>query len=312
VAAGQQHQLLRLARMLVGLQCQVGRGQVVAGGDHGQQRGGADALQVGAWLVLHQDLDGAQGDLVPDREGPLSRSSCSSVQHLVSRVRARLGEIAAEDLAPWVKLDRVVSRADRVTDHGSRIRVEATVRDPMVAEALLGLRPDQWRRRGPVAFTDHTTSRQMLVESVSTTMTVRSSQGFVLELAAETQPTTPTAMRMAVNGLEADELVERGLRHRLLGEPLPAQLHQMGFLAPSVSLDPIHHLPPEVAGSVAQLLLVEGLVGQGHATRVAVRLGPGRRGPRRVRVAWQPPTWGHPTAPRVIEGNLADGRPNPA
>ena len=64
VAAGQQHQLLRLTGPLVGLQGQVGRGQVVAGGHHHQQRRGADALQVGAGLVLHQHLDAAQRDLV--------------------------------------------------------------------------------------------------------------------------------------------------------------------------------------------------------------------------------------------------------
>ena len=75
------------------------------------------------------------------------------------------------------------------------------------------------------------------------------------------------------------------------------------------AVDLVHDLPPEVAGSVAQLLLVEALVGQGHATRVSVRLGAGRRGARRVRVEWQPPAWGGPLAPRVIEGNLRPGGP---
>ncbi len=233
--------------------------------------------------------------------------SFANADDLVRRVWARLVEIAADDLAPWVKLGMVVFRADRVTDRGSQVRVEATVRDPAVAEALVALRSDQWRRAEPVAFTDHTTSRRVRIEGVTATSTARSAQGFVLDLAAETQPTSSSAMRMAVNGLDADDVVERGLRHRLLGEPLPAQLDRMGFLTPAVSLDPVHHLPPEVAGSVAQLLLVEGLVGQGHATRVSVRLGPGRRGPRRVRVEWQPHAWGSPAAPRVIEGNLRDG-----
>jgi Domain of unknown function (DUF4062) len=238
--------------------------------------------------------------------------SFTNADDLVPRVRGRLAEIASEDLAPWVKLDVVVFRADRVTDRGSQVRIEATVRDPIVGEALVSLRPDQWRRTGPVAFTDHTTSRQMRVDGVSTTTTARSSQGFVLDLAAETQPTTPSPMRTAVNGLDADDVVEHGLRHRLLGEPLPAQLDRMGFLTPAVSFDPVHGLAPEVAGSVAQLLLVEGLVGQGHATRVSVRLGPGHRGPRRVRVEWQPPAWGNPATPRVIEGNLRGGRPTSA
>lgn len=235
--------------------------------------------------------------------------SFTNADDLVRRVRARLVEIASDDLAPWVKLGVVVFRADRVTDRGSQVRVEATVRDPAVAEALAALRSDQWRRAEPVAFTDHATSRRVRVEGVTATSTARSSQGFMLDLAADTQPASSFAMRPAVNGLDADDVVEHGLRHRLLGEPLPAQLDRMGFLTPAVSLDPVHDLAPEVAVSMAQLLLVEGLVGQGHATRVSVRLGPGRRGPRRVRVEWQPPAWDSPAASRVIEGNLRGASP---
>jgi Domain of unknown function (DUF4062) len=227
---------------------------------------------------------------------------------LVRRVRARLVEIAADDLAPWVKLGVVVFRADRVTDRGGQVRVEATVRDPAVAEALAALRSDQWRRAEPVSFTDHATTRLVRVEDVTVTTTARSSQGFILDLSAESQPTS-SSMRMAVNGLDADDVVEHGLRHRLLGERLPVQLARMGFLTPAVSLDPVRDLPPEAAGSVAQLLLVEALVGQGHAIRVSVRLGPGRRGSQRVRVEWQPPAWGSPAAPRVIEGKLRAGSP---
>jgi Domain of unknown function (DUF4062) len=228
---------------------------------------------------------------------------------LVRRARARLVEVAAEDLAPWVKLGVVVFRADRVTDQGTQVRVDATVRDPMAAEALAALRPDQWRRTEPVVFNDHITSRRVRVEGVTATRTARSSQGFIIELAVDGQPPS-SLMRMAVNGLGPDDVVEHGLRHHLLGEPLPAQLDRMEFLAPAISLHSVDNLPPEVAGSVAQLLLVEVLVGRGHATRVSVRLGPGRRGARRVRVEWQPPTWGgNPAAPRVIEGNLRSGGP---
>jgi hypothetical protein len=161
----------------------------------------------------------------------------------------------------------------------------------------------------PVVFTDHATSGRVRVEGVTATRTARSAQGFVLDLAADTQPAASLAMRPAVDGLDADDVVEHGLRHRLLGEPLPVQLDRMGFLTPAVSLDLVHDLSPEVAGSVAQLLLVEGLVGQGHATRVSVRLGLGRRGLRRVRVEWQPPALGSPAAPRVIEGNLRGASP---
>jgi hypothetical protein len=51
--------------------------------------------------------------------------SFTDPENLARRVQARLVEIAAEDLAPWVKLDVVVFRADRITDRGSQVRVEA-------------------------------------------------------------------------------------------------------------------------------------------------------------------------------------------
>jgi Domain of unknown function (DUF4062) len=234
--------------------------------------------------------------------------SFTNADDLVRRVRARLVEIAADDLAPWVELGVAVFRADRITDRGSQVRVEATVRDPAVIEALAALRSDQWRRTGPVAFTDHATSRRVRVEGVTATRTARSAQGFVLDLASDTQPTASLAMRPAVNGLDPDDVVEHGLRHRLLGEPLPAQLDRMGFLTPAASLDPVHDLPPEVAGTLAQLPLVEGLVGQGHATRVSVRLGVAAGAPNGF--GWSgslPPGTARP--PRFIEGNRRGGRP---
>lgn len=266
--------------------------------------------RISVWVRDHgANRQGDARDFVDEVRVFHTTGSFTDPEDLVRRVRARLVEIAAEDLAPWVKLGAVVFRAERITDRGSQVRVEATVRDPAVAEALTWFRSDQWRRAEPVAFTDHLTSRRVRVEAVTATSTARSSQGFALELGVDAQPPSSSSMRMAVNGLGPDDVVEHGLRHYLLGEPLPAALDGMGFLTPAVSLDLVHDLPPEVAGSVAQLLLVEALVGQGHATRVSVRLGPGRRGARRVRVEWQPPAWGGPVAPRVIEGNLRPGSP---
>jgi hypothetical protein len=104
-----------------------------------------------------------------------------------------------------------------------------------------------------------------------------------------------------------DDIVEQGLRHRLLGEDLPAALDGFGFLLPKVSLVPIHDLPPDIAGAVAHLLLVEALVGKGHATTVQTRLGGGPRGGHRIVVEWQPPAWaGAASAPRRVEGRLVE------
>lgn len=261
--------------------------------------------RISVWVRLDgADRQGNARDFIDEVQVFHTTGSFANADDLVRRVRQRLLEIAAEDLAPWVKLGMVVFRAERVTDRGDQVRLEATVRDPAVAEALVALRPDQWRRSEPVVFTDHVGARQVRVEAVTATRTARSSQEFVVEVVADGQRAAASSMRVAVNSYGPDDVVEYGLRNRLLGEPLPASLNAMDFLAPTVSLDPVYGLPPEVAGPVAQLLLVEGLVAQGHATRASVRLGPGQRGLRRVRVEWQPPASGSPSAKRMIEGNL--------
>src|SRR6266542_729513 len=112
---------------------------------------------------------------------------------------------------------------------------------------------------------------------------------------------------MTVNALSPDDVVEQGLRHRLLGEDLPAALDGFGFLLPKVSLASIGGLPPDTAGAVAHLLLAEALVGGGHAITVQTRLGGGSRGGYRIAVEWQPPTWAGPApAPRRLEGRLVE------
>jgi hypothetical protein len=255
------------------------------------------------------DRQGNARDFIGEIRVFHTTGSFTDADDLVRRVRQRLHEIAAEDLAPWVKLGAVVFRANQITDRGSQVQLEATLRDPAVTEALVALRPDHWRRAEPLVFTDHVGARPVRVEAVSATWTGRSSQEFVIDVSADGQRAA-SSMRMSVNGFGPDDVVEHGLRRSLLGEPLPGSLEDMGFLAPSISLDPVWALPPEAAGPVAQHLLVEGLVAEGHAIRVSVRLGPGVRGPRRVRVEWQPPSWGSPAASRMIEGTLRGPAPD--
>jgi hypothetical protein len=60
--------------------------------------------------------------------------SSTDAEDLVRRVRARLGGIAARTMRPGSST-ALWFRADRISDRGGQVRVEATVRDPAVAEA---------------------------------------------------------------------------------------------------------------------------------------------------------------------------------
>ena len=99
--------------------------------------------RISVWVRDHgANRQGDARDFVDEVRVFHTTGSFTDPEDLVRRVRARLVEIAAEDLAPWVKLGAVVFRAERITDRGSQVRVEATVRDPAVAEALTGFRSD--------------------------------------------------------------------------------------------------------------------------------------------------------------------------
>ena len=67
MAAGQDHELLGLARLLVGGQRELGGGEHVVLGDEHEQRCRRDAVDVAVGLVLAEQLDRAQGDLVAPR-----------------------------------------------------------------------------------------------------------------------------------------------------------------------------------------------------------------------------------------------------
>jgi Domain of unknown function (DUF4062) len=272
-----------------------------------------EAVRLGKRIAVWVRADGSrrQGDareFVDEIRLFHTTGTFTGPDDLAADVRRRSEELAAEDLAPWVKLGPVIFRASRVVDAPGRIEVEAIVRDPAVRERLLRLRGDRWGRSQPIQFTDPFGSRPVIVTQITATTTARSSQELAITLQADEEASGRRAwQRMTVNTLSPDDIVEQGLRHQLLGEDLPAALDGFGFLLPKVSLASIGDLPPDIAGAVAHLLVAEALVGDGHATTVETRLGGGARGGHRIAVEWQPPTWAGPApASRRVEGRLAE------
>jgi len=73
-------------------------------------------------------MDGPQRDLIQSARSLYTTSPWNSPADLGQRVRRRLEELAAEELAPWVRLGRTLLRAREITNDGRTITITAAVR----------------------------------------------------------------------------------------------------------------------------------------------------------------------------------------
>ena len=256
---------------------------------------------------------------VPGREGHLRRfierirvfvttESYADVDDLTRRVRRRLHELAAEALSPWVKLGEHVFRADLIDDRGDTILVHARVNED-IAHAIEQLRDRQWGRER-VHFTY--ASRVADGEVAGVRRTTRAGGASTLELTLERVSSPQTnPMRSGLNAISADELVEYGVKHLLLGEPLPETIGSgFGFFAETgiEAADPrqAFELPNEIVEPITRLVVTEGLVGSGNASRVIdVAVGPRVGDSRQIAVEWLDATQyaNVPPARRRVEGD---------
>lgn len=239
----------------------------------------------------------------PAREGHLRRfidrvqvflttEAYADTDDLVRRVQRRLHELAAEALAPWVKLGDYVFRADLIDERDDTVSLEARASDD-VAHAIEGLRGQQWGR-SRVRLTYHAGVLDGEVASVR--RTTRAGGGSTLEVTLErvARP-QPNTMRSSMNSISPDDLVEAGVRHMLFGEPLPDAIGGgFGFFAETgINADDLSQAataPNEIVEPIARLVLTEGLVGSGNAARVTrVFVGPRVGDARPVALEWLTP-----------------------
>ena len=96
-------------------------------------------------------MDAVEAQIHPDRA--VIVPSYRDIADLKTQVSERLRTIAAEDIAPWCKLGRVVFRAIEVEDHGNVLTVVGRVRDDAVARALEEAGGDKWNRSENVRIT---------------------------------------------------------------------------------------------------------------------------------------------------------------
>jgi hypothetical protein len=250
---------------------------------------------VAVWAREAPDREGHQQSFLEEVRTFHTTGRFDTADQLADDVERRLRRIAAEDLAPWVKLDMLVFRARRITERGGRTEVLGRIRDPSVLASLEAVRPDSWNRGDDLRLTYAGRVRGCRVEDVETTTTAGSGAEVKLSLATNGVASDPLSdMSVSEGGTtySAQDLTEMGLRRALFGEKV-----QLGELTRHLAEidDPFRRLAAvglseEVIRPVAHLLLTEALVGERRASRITrFRLGPAMTGQRRLELAWQAP-----------------------
>lgn len=227
---------------------------------------------------------------------------------LPGRVLRRLKEMAADDLAPWVKLDELILRAETIRDSGRELALTCRVRDRAVGHALEQLDPSaSWGSGAELAVTYGDRSGRGRIESVGVETRSTAIRDVTVTMSVE-WTTGGDTMAVGTSGFTAEDLVEVGLRAGLLREPLPERLGPMSFMVKSA--DPLEPLlgvavPEGSLQPIARLLVVEQLVGSRKAASLdEFVVGPRASGQRRVRVGWWEPRRYSNVEPahRLVEG----------
>lgn len=232
------------------------------------------------------EMDGAQRDLIQGARNLYTTSPWSDPEDLGRRVRRRLEELAAEELAPWVRVGRTLFRAREITNDGKTISLTAAVRSDAVRAELVRLRDN---RAGGVPFASPHTALPVQIAELST-RTV-STIGHEERLTLVIQEQRGANMRASIDGVSADEVDQRALSDGLFGTSLLGQ--QMGWMArPIDPLAPLRGLglDDSVLRPVARLLFAERVITDQAASRIdSFALGPSHQGARRLRATWTPP-----------------------
>ena len=249
------------------------------------------SLRVAMWTMDTPDREGPEQSFLDEVRTFHVVPPYRSLSDLQTQVAQRLRSIAAEDLAPWCKLGRIVFRASEVDDDGHHISVTARVKDGAVGRALEEARGDRWSRARDVRFTWSGRSKYVDVEKVRVTSTAARSQTFRIDLAKTDD--REHGFQYSINGLSADDLTEMSLRIVLFGEPnILARQHMSFAVDIDDPLQPLRDNPvsEEIIRPLSELLISDVLVGGGRAERILhFKLGIPIRNRRSLSLRWEAP-----------------------
>lgn len=245
-------------------------------------------LRISMWTAA-EGLDGRQRDFLNDVRVFRTTGTYTSPATLRSGVEKRLQTIAAETLAPWVKIANLMFRATSIQENGSELTIAARVRDAGVGAALDALRPQgAFGQHADVPVTWPSGTVLARVSSIANTTAVGAQD---VTITAKVQQRPGRSTRFSVNGVSADDVTEATLRSMLFGEGTSVGLSGMSpqIANPLASLTGLS-LPEDAYGQIARLVLTEELVGGVHAGRLlGVRVSPPRGGSRKLTLDWLPP-----------------------
>lgn len=273
---------------------------------HAEQQG----LRIAVWALDTQNREGQQQAFLDQVRAFHVVPTFRNPDDLQRQVGERLRSIAAEDLAPWVKLGSIVFRAREVTHMGDEINVSARVQSDDVAYALEATALDHFFAGDEYRCTWAGRCRHVRVSNVSSTTTTARSKLIRLELETVEGPQSHL-LDVEYNGWAPDDLTDLALRTALFHEPNPHANDFMGSMAEMPDpLQPLRdaRVPDETVRSLAELMLVDELVGSGRAARVTrFKLGTSVGGLRRLELDWEPPRrYSNDTsrAPRQLAGRV--------
>ena len=255
---------------------------------HAEQRG----LRMAVWALDTREREGPQQSFLEEVRAFHVVPAVHAPADLERQVGERLRTIAAEDLAPWAKLGSILFRASEITHAGDEITVAARVRSDDVAHAIEALAPDSFGAGGRHRFTWAGRCRHVQVASVRSTTTAARSKLMHLRLDV-TEGHRHPLIRVGFNGQTPADLTETTLRVALLGERSQlARQHTHFMVEMPDPLQPLRdaHVPDEILRPLAEVMIIDELLGSGRAARVTqFRLGASVGGLRRLELSWEAP-----------------------
>ena len=246
-------------------------------------------LRVSVWCS-EQELDGHQQDFLDEVRVFQTTGTYATPDDLFAGIERRLRVMAAESIAPWVKVGGAIVRAASVHDDGDQITVVARIRDNTVAGNLESRRPNSNYGRNSVTritWPGGTTPvRITRITSETTSSRVR----VMTIVGRRLNESRSNLIEVSFEGRSPDDLTELAMRIALFDEPNP--LRSMSFMAEANNVFPLLEglgLSEDSFPQVAELLIAEELVGIRGADHITqFRLGPRRSRSRQLRLSWIP------------------------
>lgn len=255
------------------------------------------------------EVEGRQQRFIAGLRNILTTAPYATPADVKAVVGRRLREIAAEQIAPWVKVGDVAVRATSIREMGAELVIVTRVVDTRVRARI-----DAWRNRSEevtAIFAGRVfAGRVTAVESLHTS-TVATEFQITLSSRGGGQQSGWFSSSSYSDG--SQRFTAADLARLALSDSLFGTSSKPGWVGPPVVdlLAPLRdaQIVEGALRPLVELLITEYLIGGGVASLVdSVVLGPARAGRRWLKVTWTPPhVYVNEPAPEpvTVEGDVA-------